>query len=457
MQPTRRFWEVFGVAATLAAVAVLVARPLLLVPAGVVLAWLLAMQVGFVHALGILEDSLTVEQTLARPVTAVDAPVTLTVSADGDAGPLDVDVTVRPASGLVVDDDRATFGADTHVAVESAIAGRHRVRPPEIAVGDPAGLFLERVTRGPEVTLRVEARVPDRLHVGEGGTERRSAYGDHPGERFGSGLVPAEIREYQPGEPATMIDWKTTARMGEAYVRKFEADTDLTSMIVIDTRAGLAVGRAGETAMDYLRAAALSYLADAAARSDPVGCLGVTDEGVERWAEPSATAKGYDRAREALTDATAEADGPRHRRAPPLGARAGTIRTDSRFGRTLAAYAGSRPGATESDEPLADAVRAAVDSGTGPVQVAIFTDDADRAAVRQAVAAARPDHNRVAVFMAPRILFEPGGLGDRSSAVETYRGFERFRQDLAAIDNVSAYEVAPRDRLEAVLEAGAIQ
>lgn len=457
MQPTRRFWEVFGLAATLAAVAVLAARPLLLVPAGAVLAWLLAMQVGFVHALAAFEDSLTVEQSLAHPVTAVDAPITLAVSTDGDPGPLDVAVTVSPAPGLVADDDRAPFGAETHVAVSSSVAGRHRVRPPELAVGDPAGLFLERFERGPEVTLRVEARVPDRLHVGEGGAERRSAYGEHPGERFGSGLVPAEIREYQPGEPATMIDWKTTARMGETYVRKFEAETDLTSMIVFDTRAGLAVGRPGESAMDYLRAAALSYLADVAGRADPVGCLGVTDDGVERWAEPSSTAKGYDRVREALTDATAEADAPRQRRAPPLGTRAGTIRTDTRFGRTLAAFAGSRPGATESDEPLADAVRSAVEPGTGPIQVAIFTADADRAAVRQAVADARPGHNSVAVFMVPRILYEPGGLGDRADAVEAYRGFERFRQDLAAIENVRAYEVAPRDRLEAVAAAGALQ
>lgn len=457
MQPTRRFWEVFGIAATLAVVAVLVARPLLLVPAGAILAWLLAMQVGFVHALTAFEDSLTVEQALASPVTAVDAPTTLTVSTAGDAGPLDVVVTVRAAPGLVVDDDRVTFGEESPVAVQSSVAGRHRVHPPELAVGDPAGLFVERFTPGPAVTLRVEARVPDRLHVGEGGTERLSAYGEHPGERFGSGLVPAEIREYESGEPATMIDWKTSARMNETYVRKFETETDLSSVIVLDTRAGLAVGRTGETAMDYLRAAALRYLADAAARTDPVGCLGVTDAGVERWVDPSSTAQGYERVRTALTDASADADAPRRRRAPPLGARAGAVRTDTSFGRTLATFAGSRPDAAESDEPLADAVRSAVDPSTGPIQVAIFTDDADRAAVRRAVADARPDRNRVAVFMAPRILFEPGGLGDRAGAVETYRGFERFRRDLATIENVRAYEVAPRDRLEAVVAAGAIQ
>lgn len=467
VQLTRRFWEALGVAVALGLAAVLADRPLLLVPAGVVLAWLLGMQVGFVHALDRFDDGLTVEQTLEQPVTVVDSPTTLTVRTAGGAadGALDVAVQVRSAPGLVVDDPAVAFGETVAVTVASPVAGRHRVHPPLLRVVDPAGLFVEHLERGPAATLRVEAPSLERLHVGEGGSPRLAAHGQHPGERFGSGLVPAEIREYQPEEPVSMVDWKATARLGEPYVRRYESETDLTTTLVVDARTDLAVGPPGQTALDYLRAAALRYLAGAVDRGDPVGCLAVADDGVRRLVETTTTATGYDRTREAILDATAdpgggpEGDVPgegRRARAPPLGARAGDVRTDTRFGRTLAAFAGVRPAATDSPDPLADAVRTAVAGHTGRNQVAIFTDDADRAAVRRAVADARPGRNDVAVFLAPRVLYEPGALGDRERALEAYRGFERFRRDLAGIEGVRAYEVAPRDRLEAVRQAGAV-
>lgn len=465
VQPTRRFWEALGVAVALGIAAVLVARPLLLVPAGVVLAWLLGMQVGFVRALDRFDEGLTVEQMLEQPLTAVDAPATLAVRTAGDAAALNVAVEVRPATGLFVDEPEVPFGETAAVALASPVAGRHRVHRPLLRVVDPAGLFVERLERGTAATLRVEAPSLERLHVGEGGSPRLAAHGEHPGERFGSGLVPAEIREYQPEEPVSMVDWKATARLGEPYVRRFESETDLTTTLVVDARTGLALGAPGETAVDYLRAAALQYLAGAADRGDPVGCLAVAEDGVRRLVDTTTTATGYDRTREAILDATADPGGrpagarpgeDRRARTPPLGARADDVRTGTRFGRTLAAFAGVRPAARDSPDPLADAVRTAVAGHTGRNQVAIFTDDADRAALRRAVADARPGRNDVAVFLAPRVLYEPGALGDRKRALEAYRGFERFRRDLAGIEGVRAYEVAPRDRLEAVRQAGAV-
>lgn len=451
VQPTRRFWEVVGVAAALVAVAVLAARPLLLVPAGVVLSWLIAVQVGFVHALGRLDDTLDVEQWFDLEAAVVDVPVTLAISTTGDAGSLDVDVEVRPAAGLVADSDAVGFGGVEHVTVTSPVAGRHRVEPPELVVGDPTGMFVERFARGEAVPLRVDARQPDRLHVGEGGEARMVAFGEHPTEQFGGGLVPAEIREYMPEESASLIDWRSTARLGEPYVRKYEAETDVATMIVLDARSGLDVGPTGETEMDYLRAAALRYLAAAAARGDPVGVVGVDDEGVQRLAAAATATREYERVREAITDTSAGSGEPARRRAPSLSTRSGAIETDSRFGRTLATYAGSRSVDHRAGDPIGEAVRSAVGTHTGTIQLAIFTDDTDRTSIRRAIADARPRHNPVAVFLAPRVLYEPGGLADVSRAAQVYRGFERFRRDLAAIDGVEAFEVTPRDRLATVL------
>ena len=42
---------------------------------------------------------------------------------------------------------------------------------------------------------------------------------------------PAGVREYQPGDPVKNIDWKTTARRGEMYVRKFDSSMSEHVMI----------------------------------------------------------------------------------------------------------------------------------------------------------------------------------------------------------------------------------
>jgi hypothetical protein len=50
------------------------------------------------------------------------------------------------------------------------------------------------------------------------------------------------------------------------------------------------------------------------------------------------------------------------------------------------------------------------------------------------------------------VLYEPGGLDDLERAYERYLGFEEFRTSLARLDRVSAFEVAPGDRLDAVID-----
>jgi len=58
------------------------------------------------------------------------------------------------------------------------------------------------------------------------------------------------------------------------------------------------------------------------------------------------------------------------------------------------------------------------------------------------------------VLLAPSVLYEPGGLADIEQAYDRYVEFEQFRRELARIDNVTALEVGPTDRLSAVIEAG---
>src|SRR6188474_3570668 len=56
----------------------------------------------------------------------------------------------------------------------------------------------------------------------------------------GRGMNFEEVREYQPGDEVRAIDWNVTARMGDAFIKKFTEERELTVMLLVD------VSRSGE-------------------------------------------------------------------------------------------------------------------------------------------------------------------------------------------------------------------
>jgi hypothetical protein len=131
--------------------------------------------------------------------------------------------------------------------------------------------------------------------------------------------------------------------------------------------------------------------------------------------------------------------------------RSPTLDPTTPFGRTLRPYLRDTTAVRTSD-PLAAAVRNGLSTQAHGTQVAIFTDDSDRTEIRNAVAEARRSQSRVAVFIAPRLLYEPGEFGDPETVSDRYRSFEEFRQLLHSIPRVTAYEVAPKERIDRLLE-----
>ena len=57
----------------------------------------------------------------------------------------------------------------------------------------------------------------------------------------GRGMNFEEVREYQPGDDVRSIEWNVTARLGEvrgeAYVKKFKEERELTVMLLVDVSA----------------------------------------------------------------------------------------------------------------------------------------------------------------------------------------------------------------------------
>jgi uncharacterized protein (DUF58 family) len=109
--------------------------------------------------------------------------------------------------------------------------------------------------------------------------------GEYSSAFRGRGVEFAEVREYQPGDDVRTIDWNVTARLGNAYVKRYLEERELTVLFLIDFSASGGFGSRIRTKAD-LAAEVCAVLALAAARNnDRVGSLFATDR-VERYLAP---------------------------------------------------------------------------------------------------------------------------------------------------------------------------
>src|ERR1700755_14141 len=93
----------------------------------------------------------------------------------------------------------------------------------------------------------------------------------------GQGMNFEEVREYQPGDEVRAIDWNVTARLreghGDAYVKKFTEERELTVMLLVDVSASGNFGSV-ELSKRELAAEVACVLAFSAIRnSDKVGLI----------------------------------------------------------------------------------------------------------------------------------------------------------------------------------------
>jgi uncharacterized protein (DUF58 family) len=457
VQPTPRYWEYVALACSLGGAALLFERPLLLVGMAGLFGWLLAAESAFLFASFEFDRTLQVEHRLTEPRTLVEEPVLLAFGIEGDPQRLSVTATPRPAPGVTVGElPTAQPGETVTTTVSGRIVGEHTFQKPKLTVRGAGGLFTETLSRGPTRELVIETREPGRIHIGSGGDAVSSTFGAHTAGSGASGLIPAELREYVEEDPASRIDWNATARLASPHVREFDADAELTTLFVLDRRGRLDIGPPGETAFETLLGSALSYLAVAESLDDPVRCFTVTETEIERLTGGSEGTRTYDAVRQRLRSLTVE-DGATDAatvRSQSLAQRSPTLDPTTPFGRTLRPYLRDIT-AVRTADPLAAAVRNGLSTRQRGTRVAIFTDDTDRVELRNAVTEARRANGRVVVFLAPRALYEPGELDDREAATDQYRSFEEFRRLLHSIPDVTAYEVAPKERIDRLLETTA--
>src|SRR5215217_8444685 len=105
----------------------------------------------------------------------------------------------------------------------------------------------------------------------------------------GRGMNFEEVREYQPGDEVRSIDWNVTARFGEmrgdAYVKRFTEERELTVMLVVDVSASGDFGSVHLSKRELAAEVACLLAFSAIRNNDKVGLLLFSDH-VELFITP---------------------------------------------------------------------------------------------------------------------------------------------------------------------------
>lgn len=481
MQGTRRAWGAVTLVGLLSFAAVVYAEPLLVVGAGGLTGWLLGQQLRFVRTVTTLQSHLTVRQSVAHAHVRTDetTPVVFHAAlpqeiASRRAVQLDIEARFPVAAHVpATADTHLTIDETTHestttVEVTWPVAGEFTVDHPTVTVQDHHGLFTTQfpapIDASPTVTVR--PRRPRTLHIGAGGEQVATAFGDTKTGEFGRGLDPGDIREYVPGDTLRQIDWKATARSDGPHVREFEEETDHQTVLIVDHRQSMATGPTGETKLEYARHVALAFADHAQAEQDPLGLFTVGTAGLTNRILPATTPTTVTRIQTTLHDLTPTEEAVADSHQQPAATEAATPSAASQKATVLQQeasafstrlhpfFAAAQPYVHRiTTQPLYNTLRTQLPRIDGRGATVLVTDDHARAEVQEAVKLAQTQSNEVFVFLTPTVLYEQGGFADLDTAYTRYTEFEEFRRQLTQLDGVSAFEVAPGDRLEALLAA----
>lgn len=149
--------------------------------------------------------------------------------------------------------------------------GEHRFGPPGVAIADPFGLARVRRAVNTDATVLVLPRtVPIAIPFWESGAARRA--GQHAGQLRGRAEL-GGIRDYEPGDPLSLIHWGQTARRGRLQTKELhgESGRGAALLVLLDARADALNGGPPDGSFEVAVSAAASLVATCAARGDAVG------------------------------------------------------------------------------------------------------------------------------------------------------------------------------------------
>lgn len=101
--------------------------------------------------------------------------------------------------------------------------------------------------------------------------------GEYHSSFKGRGMIFSEIRPYQYGDDVRNIDWNTTAKFNEPYVKVFEEERELTMMLVVDVSASTQFGTRKQFKSETIAEICATLALSAITYNDKVGLILYSD------------------------------------------------------------------------------------------------------------------------------------------------------------------------------------
>ena len=116
--------------------------------------------------------------------------------------------------------------------------------------------------------------------------------GIHKSPYHGFNVEFAEYREYTPGDDLRFLDWRVLARCDRVLIKQFEAETNLSCYILLDTSASMDFSSKGMTRLDYGASLAAALALLMLRQGDQVG-MAVFDSAVRQFIPPRGNASHF--------------------------------------------------------------------------------------------------------------------------------------------------------------------
>jgi len=118
----------------------------------------------------------------------------------------------------------------------------------------------------PRVLLQIQSLELRARHVVEG-----FATGLNRSPYHGFSVEFTEYRQYVEGDDPRYLDWKLLARSDRYYVKRFEDETNLRCLLLLDSSRSMDFGTVGHTKFDYARTLAATFGRFLMSQRDAVG------------------------------------------------------------------------------------------------------------------------------------------------------------------------------------------
>jgi uncharacterized protein (DUF58 family) len=159
--------------------------------------------------------------------------------------------------------------------------GRYRTGPVHLRLTAAHGLFaatldvpIEEIVVYPGGAAATRAVAPRELPA---------RFGEHPSRAVGSGVEFAGVRPYADGDRRRDIDWRTSARQQQLFVRQYAAERSFAFVVVLDV--GVDAGEEGRSTLDLTVRAATGLAQTYLSAHDRVGIVSLG--GSLRWLVPA--------------------------------------------------------------------------------------------------------------------------------------------------------------------------